>query len=281
MKTGRRAEAPPHLALTTTGRRIGASCGPRGASSAAWRREPRYNGAVHALLVDLDDTLLDYSGGVDEHWTAAVHACCPEDGAVDPQRLATVLGEARRWFWSDPERHRRERVNMLGAWTHIVEIGLQRLGVAPDGVAPAIAREFWVRRREAMRLFPDTTASLAALRRRGVRLALVTNGDAGQQRDKIERHDLARFFDAIVIEGEFGAGKPEAIVYRHALAALGASPGEAWMAGDHLEFDVGAPQRLGLRGVWVDRTGQGLPGDSTVLPHRIVRSFGELVAALD
>ena len=236
---------------------------------------------MRALLVDLDDTLLDYSGGVEEHWAAAVRACCPPGGGVDAERLVAVLAKTRRWFWDDPARHRRERVHMLAAWTHIVEFALERLGAAADGLAPAIARDFAGRRREAMRLFPDTTTSLTELRRRGVGLALVTNGDAGQQRDKIERHGLARFFDAIVIEGEFGAGKPEEIVYRHALVSLGAAAREAWMAGDHLEFDVGAPQRLGLRGVWVDRTGQGLPADSTVLPHRIVRSFGELVTALD
>ena len=57
-----------------------------------------------------------------------------------------------------------------------------------------------------MRLFPDSLACLTELRRRGIPLALVTNGDATQQRDKIERHDLARFFDAILVEGEFGVG---------------------------------------------------------------------------
>src|SRR2546427_567018 len=82
-----------------------------------------------------------------------------------------------------------------------------------------------------------------------------------------------------LIEGEFGVGKPEEIVYRHALRALGAPPEEAWMAGDHLEFDVEAPQRLGLHGVWIDRAGHGLPAGSRVRPHRVVRSLRELVEA--
>jgi putative hydrolase of the HAD superfamily len=230
---------------------------------------------VRALLLDLDDTLLDYSSGVDAHWEAAVVACAPT--GVDRTRLLSALGETRRWFWEDPERHRRERVNMLAAWQHIVEFALQRLGVEADGLAPAIARDFAARRRDAMRLFPDTVESLEAFRRRGVPLALVTNGDAAQQRDKIERHGLARFFDVILIEGEFGLGKPEASVYRHVLGALGAPPDDAWMAGDHLEFDVDAPQRLGLYGVWIDREGHGLPAGSSVRPHRIVRSLRELV----
>jgi putative hydrolase of the HAD superfamily len=174
---------------------------------------------VRALLLDLDDTLLDYSSGVDAHWEAAVVACAPT--GVDRTRLLSALAETRRWFWEDPERHRRERVNMLAAWQHIVEFALQRLGVVADGLAPAIARDFAARRRDAMRLFPDTVESLEAFRHRGVPLALVTNGDASQQRDKIERHRLARFFDVILIEGEFGVGKPDASVYRHVLGALG------------------------------------------------------------
>ena len=81
------------------------------------------------------------------------------------------------------------------------------------------------------------------------------------------------------LEGEFGVGKPEESVYRHVLRALGAAPAEAWMVGDHLEWDVGAPQRLGLTGVWIDRGGLGLPPGSAVRPHRIIRSLVELCAS--
>jgi putative hydrolase of the HAD superfamily len=234
---------------------------------------------MRAVLFDLDDTLLDYRGGVDPCWEAACAACCAP--GVDVPAVVHAIARSRRWFWSDPERHRRERVDMLRAWQRLVEHALAGLGAAdsgalPAGLARAIAHEFAARRREAMRLFPDAVECLEALRRRGPGLALVTNGDASQQRDKIERHGLARFFDVVVIEGEFGAGKPEEVVYRHALSALGAEPGDAWMVGDHLEWDVEAPQRLGLTGVWLDRSGGGLPIDAPVTPHRIIRSLEEL-----
>jgi len=232
---------------------------------------------VKALLFDLDDTLLDYSGDVDRSWAEACSTCCDPVG-IDADALVAAIGDTRRWFWDDPERHRRERVNMLGAWQHIVEFALERLGQTATGLAERLARDYAARRRERMRLFPDALACLAELRRRGVPLALVTNGDTSQQRDKIERHDLARFFDAILIEGEFGVGKPDEAVYRHVLGALGASPAEAWMVGDHLEWDVGAPQQLGLRGVWMDRGGLGLPPGSAVRPHRIIRSLDDLRA---
>ena len=232
---------------------------------------------MKALLVDLDDTLLDYSGGVDRSWAEACAACCAPVG-LDPDALVTAIVDTRRWFWDDSERQRRERMNMLGAWQHIVEFALERLGQTPTSLPAAVARDFAARRRETMRLFPEALESLAELRRRGVPLALVTNGDAVQQRDKIERHNLAHFFDAILIEGEFGVGKPDETVYRHVLQALGAAPTESWMVGDHLEWDVGAPQQLGLRGVWIDRGGRGLPQGSVVRPHRIIRSLDELTA---
>jgi putative hydrolase of the HAD superfamily len=231
---------------------------------------------VKALLLDLDDTLLDYSGGVDQSWRDAC-ATCGLPAAVDVEQLVKTLFETRQWFWSDPGRHREERVNMPRAWQRIAGHALGTLGVAGDGLDAALAREYAASRRAAMRLFPDARATLERLRDRGIPLALVTNGDASQQRDKIERFDLAGFFEVMVIEGEFGAGKPDEAVYRHALAHLGVEPPHASMVGDHLEFDVAGPQRLGLSGIWLDRAGAGL-ADSPVRPHRIIRSLHDLTA---
>jgi HAD superfamily hydrolase (TIGR01662 family) len=151
------------------------------------------------------------------------------------------------------------------------------LGRADEALAAAIAQDFAERRWERMTLFPGVTAALEALRARGVPLAMVTNGDATHQRRKIAQHDLERFFDVIVVEGEMGVGKPEEVVYRYALSELRVKPEEAWMVGDNLEWDVLAPQRLGLRGIWVDGPGQGLPKSCSMAPHRIIRAFPELV----
>jgi putative hydrolase of the HAD superfamily len=232
---------------------------------------------VNALLLDLDDTLLDYSGGVDGCWAGA---CADAAADVAQAALVAALAETRRSFWTDPERNRRERVDMLRAWTQIASQALERCGADPRLGAP-IAQAFAARRHTVMRLFPDALQCLTALRERGLPLAMVTNGDAREQRAKIERHGLARFFDAIVIEGEFGAGKPDAAVYRSALAGLSVEPGpEVWMVGDHLEFDVAGPQRLGLRAAWLDRPGQGVPAGAVVRPDRILRGLDELVATL-
>ncbi|MCL6640694.1 MAG: HAD family hydrolase [Candidatus Rokubacteria bacterium] len=235
---------------------------------------------LNAVLLDLDDTLLDYSDGADRCWAEACAAHAPA-GGVDAAALLAALDEVKAWFWSDPERHRRERVDMLEAWRKIVDGALARCGGAADGLAHRIAADFAERRRASWRLFPDAVQALQALRRRGVPLALVTNGDARFQREKIERWGLAAFFDCIVIEGEFGCGKPDPRVFHHALAALGVEPDRAWMVGDNLAWDVAGAQAVGVRAAWVDRAGRGLPAGAPAVPDRILRSLAELPGLVD
>lgn len=195
---------------------------------------------------------------------------------VDAGALARALEGSRRWFWSDPDRHRRERVDMLRAWSNIAAHGLGTLGISRRDLARKIAEEFAARRRRAWRLFPDARPVLERLREAGVPLGLVTNGDPTMQHDKIERFDLAPFFGVIVIEGEFGAGKPDAAVFRHALDRLAVAPARATMIGDHLDWDVAGAQHVGARGIWIDRAGAGLPAGARVTPDRIIRGLDEL-----
>jgi putative hydrolase of the HAD superfamily len=110
-----------------------------------------------------------------------------------------------------------------------------------------------------------------------VRLALITNGDGVGQRAKIERFDLAHRFHHIQIEGEHGFGKPEPRAYMHALERLDVGARDSWMVGDNLEWEVTAPQRLGIHAIWFDAHGAGLPEGSVVRPDRIVRKLSELL----
>jgi putative hydrolase of the HAD superfamily len=158
-----------------------------------------------------------------------------------------------------------------------VRDALDSLGFADPGLVKTIAETYRDLREAAIRPFPGAIETLDRLRSSGVRTGLITNGSGVAQRAKIERFDLVQRFDYILIEGEFGCGKPDERVYRAALDALCALPDSAWMVGDNLEWDIAAPQRLGLRTVWVDLVRSGLPAGSTVQPDRIIRSIEELL----
>lgn len=114
-------------------------------------------------------------------------------------------------------------------------------------------------------------------RAQGVRLALITNGTPTAQRAKIERFDLEHRFHHIQIEGEFGIGKPESAAYRRALDRLGVAARDTWMVGDNLEWEVIAPQALGIHAIWHDSLRRGLPDGHPARPDRIIIHLGQLL----
>jgi putative hydrolase of the HAD superfamily len=126
-------------------------------------------------------------------------------------------------------------------------------------------------------MFPGAVETLQAIRAAGVKMALVTNGDSAGQRAKVERFALAPLFDHIQIEGEAGFGKPEARAYLHAMQTLDVAAADTWMVGDNLEWEVAAPQRLGIFAIWHDHLGEGLPPGSPYRPDRIIRALAELL----
>lgn len=227
-----------------------------------------------AVLFDLDDTILSAYGRPLEAWAKVAREFATQLAPSDPQRVADAIAAAAKAFWSDAGRHRQWRQSLAGARRLIVAESLP--GRDPS-LTEAIADRFTRLRDEEMHLFPGAVDTLKELRRRGVRLALITNGDGATQRGKIERFSLDVHFDHIQIEGEHGFGKPEERAYRHALQALSVTPGETWMVGDNLEWEVAAPQRLGIYAVWYDSEGAGLPRDPPARPDRIITSLRELL----
>ncbi|MDE3096839.1 MAG: HAD family hydrolase [Chloroflexota bacterium] len=229
-----------------------------------------------AILFDMDGTILDWQSGMEESWLASCEAHC--DGSFAPAALHEAIRARRTWFWDDAERARNGRLDLDAASRAIVRLAFDDAGLRPVDLADRIADDYRARRTAAIAPYPGAIETLAALRERGARLALLTNGGAESQRRSIERFGLAQYFACIVIEGEFGCGKPDERVFRHALAAVGCEPAAAWMVGDNLEADIAPAVALGLHAVWVDG-GAGArpaaPGD--VRPHRIVRSISELV----
>ena len=230
-----------------------------------------------AILFDMDDTILAYNSVADGVWQVVCNRFAPRVEGLQPDELLKSVQEYRDWYWSDPDRHRRGRLNLSDARLDIVAGAFERLGIDDPSLVKQIGDRFSTLRDEAVRPANGALETLRRLQNGGLRLALVTNGNGEHQRRKIDRFGLAALFDYIIIEGEFGAGKPDERVYMHALDQLHSRPAEAWIVGDNLEWDVAAPQRLGIFGIWVDPAGKGLPASSAVRPDRIIGSLPELL----
>jgi putative hydrolase of the HAD superfamily len=232
------------------------------------------------MLIDMDDTILSAYGRPELAWNTIAAEFAGELAPLSPALVAAAILQFARKFWAVAEAE--WRLKLAEARAEVVKGGFAALADAGRAALPAelairIADRFTAFREEEMFVFPGAHEAIDALRARGVKLALVTNGAADTQRAKIERFALAHRFDHIQIEGEHGFGKPEERAYLHAMAALGVSASDTWMVGDNLEWEVEVPQRLGIYAIWLDAHDVGLPTGSTIRPDRIIRSLAELL----
>jgi putative hydrolase of the HAD superfamily len=122
----------------------------------------------------------------------------------------------------DPARSYECAVEMTGAWEH--------------------AHNF--------ELYEDTLPVLDELRRRGLKLGLVSN--TGRDLDAfVAHHGLD--VDVALSSGAHGKVKPDPSIFRAALDRLGIVPENAAMVGDSPEDDVEGARALGMLGFLVDR----------------------------
>jgi putative hydrolase of the HAD superfamily len=230
-----------------------------------------------AILIDLDDTILDDAGCTESCWTDAC-AAAEERHGFEAAALKAVVKECASVWWSDDERHRIGRLDLRAATTEIVTEALGRIG-HDCSAASAIANHYRDLREQRVAVFEGAIATLSWLRDRGVKLGMMTNGAGPAQRAKIDRFELAAHFEHIIIEGEFGVGKPHPSVYQTLLRELRVTPAETWTIGDNLRWDVYPAIEMGMHGIWVDASDRGVPVDWRE-PDRIVRSMNELRVGL-
>jgi putative hydrolase of the HAD superfamily len=113
--------------------------------------------------------------------------------------------------------------------------------------------------------------AIEALRRSGIRVAVVSNSD-GSVTESLARAGLADLFEFVVDSHEVGVSKPNPLIFEVALERMGLGPSEAWYVGDSVFHDVnGALAASMARAILVDPYGLG-PDDVVK-----VRSVTELV----
>ena len=144
-------------------------------------------------------------------------------------------------------------------------------------------------------LMPGVADTLADLRVRGLRLAVVSNAAwpvwVAAALDKL---GIAAYFEQIITSAGCGYYKSDPTIYHKALAALGGvTPEVALHVGDSHLYDVVGAQRAGLRALWYNPDAAAPPDQSRIdavlavgagawrgAPDGIISSFDALTAWL-
>lgn len=209
---------------------------------------------ITTVLLDLDDTILDENPGrmlVRRLIVETLHQAYPQH---PPEELGGLYDRMNVGYWSDPGRHAVGRLDMAAARHAILTATLAELGLANEPLITRLTARYMQMRDEALIFYPGAVEVLAHLRKSYPKLGLLTNGAGPAQRAKIERFQLAGLFDHIQIEGDFGRGKPDPEVFRHALQVLGATPAEALMIGNDWRADIAPALALGMRAIHIQNT---------------------------
>lgn len=232
-----------------------------------------------ALFFDMDDTLLDSRSGSRDTWNQLCAEYAPLIGC-EAETLRTATLKAAADFWKDEAAvEKLWRTNLTAARALCAKAAFEAEGwdvMHAEPLAHRYDEIMW----QHLAAFDDAHTVLDGLRSRGYKLGLITNGPQWMQRRKISTFELERYFDVIVIEGEFGHGKPHAAVFEHALKVTGVAPAEAWHTGDNQYADIGGAQRAGIHAVWIHRDRMELDAAHPV-PDRAIAKLDELVAAIE
>jgi len=190
---------------------------------------------IRGIVFDLDETLIDRTGAVEEFAQA-----------LWQQYLSGTEATAQTFI---DKVHQIDGHGYTPRGLFFEQMWENLAGIIPSRkiVEQAFFNEVW----ETPRLADDVIEVLAALGNDNIPLAIVSNGSTQAQETKIKRSGLAAYFEAIVISETFGAKKPDPSIYLEATSILGLNPGECWFVGDHPVNDVWGSKQVGYHAAWV------------------------------
>jgi len=205
----------------------------------AFRQEARatwkLRSPIQAVVFDLDGTLLDrrrsFARFVRDQWERFAHSL----SAVHPDTYVRSLIQLDR----DGYAPRAELFTGVVAQFEL-----------PAALADALLSDYRAGFPSACVLFPDVTATLAALRTSVVKLGLITNGSLRMQNRKLECLAISSAFDVMVISAAEGISKPDPAIFHRALQRLDADAARAVFVGDHPDFDIRGARAAGMQAVW-------------------------------
>ena len=216
---------------------------------------------MHAVYVfDAYGTLFDVHAAVARH-----------KAAIGPsaQRLSEM--------WRIKQTEYTWNYSLMGRWRDFRELTAAALDAAaamhdglPDGVRDKLIAAY-----EELDAYPDVAPTLRALRDRGAKTAILSNGSTGMLENATRAAGIADLLDAVISVDEVKIFKTSAKVYELVGARFDTPSGEVAFQSSN-RWDVAGAKSFGFHVNWVNRTGKSdeyldLP------PDRVIRSLDELV----
>jgi 2-haloacid dehalogenase len=218
---------------------------------------------VRACVFDAYGTLFDFA--------SAVTRC--EDAPAEQRAALTALWRDKQLQYTWLRSLQNRYADFWQVTEDALAFALESLGLD----APTL-RERLMELYLGLEPFPEVPEVLRALRARGFKTAILSNGSQAMLATLVQRAGLAEAFDAVLSADAVRVFKTHPKVYQLALDTLGL-PAQAIAFQSSNAWDAYGASDFGMRVVWCNRTGQRrerLPG----APDAEVRTLAELPGLL-
>jgi len=96
------------------------------------------------------------------------------------------------------------------------------------------------------RLRPNAKIVLAKLKKKNMKIGLLSNTFSDFPRKILAKEGLIHLFDTIVLSRDIGYRKPHPVIFKTALQRLRTSPKETIFIGDLMEIDIAGARNVGM-----------------------------------
>ncbi|GAB4315604.1 MAG: hypothetical protein Kow0059_07760 [Candidatus Sumerlaeia bacterium] len=239
-----------------------------------------WNRPIRAVFLDAAQTLFDLKPS----YAGAFAQVCRDFGyQVSEASVAAAVTELEGRERARIRRREGLRVSVEGLYARWVALNrfiFERVGVNGDAEALACEMERRFDSGRYAQVYPDVFPALRELRALGWRLGIISNGTAGMK-GCLEHIGLTEGMDCVIISALVGWEKPAREIFEEALRQTGLAAEETVFVGDHFWCDVQGALEVGMRAVWLVRSGvfpPDLPEGAPPCP--VIKSLAELAPLL-
>jgi 2-haloacid dehalogenase len=127
--------------------------------------------------------------------------------------------------------------------------------IAQVGGIPAGTRAKLLECYRTMDAYPEVPEALGALKTRGEKLAILSNGDPDMLQSAVRAAKIDHLLDAVVSVASAATFKPSPRVYRLIIDLYACAPEAVWFQSSN-RWDIAGAKAYGFRCAWINRTAQ-------------------------
>lgn len=190
-----------------------------------------------AIIFDLDNTLIDFLKMKREATRAAAYAMVDAGLKANRDRLAAELFD----YYLDYD------IESDDAFTKFLQ---EKHGSVNYRLLAAAVNAYLKEKALRLEAYPNVIETLVELRKRGLKLAVVTDGLRLKAWMRLNAAGLDKYFDAVVTFDDTGKKKPAKEPFIKASEDLHVRPEECLMVGDWPEKDMIGANTAGMMTCW-------------------------------